>query len=84
MKALLQSLFADKLVHDDREPLLSFKSSWRDDDDDGSDWVLLAPNLALWLQLLLVRVAAAAARNNNSTCCFAVVVLRLHVFTMVP
>jgi hypothetical protein len=51
---VLQSLFADKLVHDDREPLLSFKS-WHDD-DDGSDWVLLAPNFALWHQLMLVRM----------------------------
>jgi hypothetical protein len=43
MSAMLQSLFADKLVHDDREPIAIL-----------GQYAVFAPDFRLWMQLFVV------------------------------
>ena len=46
----LKSVFADKLIDDDREPIATFELPLV----EGSMWALYPPKLHLWHQLIMV------------------------------
>lgn len=47
--SFLLSIFADKLVIDDREPVYELKVPWLE-----SRFEVFAPNLSFWIQLIAV------------------------------
>lgn len=74
MMEAIQALFANKLIVDDRKPILTFRTSSIPILNnilagDSGEWELLAPNVELWNQLLLVRFDEATAKI-----CFCIVV----------
>lgn len=50
MLSFVKNLFANKLVEDNREPLLQFQIP------NGENFAILAPQLELWIQLAYVRL----------------------------
>jgi hypothetical protein len=58
------SLFADKLVQDDREPVATFLD-WQ-----GASWGLYAPKWMLWQQLILVRFHTCVCVCVHEFCLF--------------
>lgn len=53
----LEGLFADKLIEDDREPILTFELPFVES-EQGSMWALYPPKLHLWHQLIMVSCVA--------------------------
>lgn len=55
--SFLKPLFANKLVEDDREPVMTFELPWTEDESYG----LLIPKLDFWNQLVYVSTHTSLA-----------------------
>ena len=63
MLSFIQGLFANKLLHDDREPFLYFTVLGID-----GKFAVLAPRLELWIQLVHVRSACIRVGASFAVC----------------
>jgi hypothetical protein len=72
----LKGLFADKLIDDDREPIVTFELPFVEQ-TQGSVWALYPPKLHLWHQLIMVSLLFVV-------CCLWFVVCGLLMALLVP